>query len=981
MKGDPVDTQRIAALEDALSSSGFRGELTTDLASRVVNATDNSIYQILPAAVLYPRDGQDLVRLMQALCCPAFESLKLYPRGGGTSTNGQSLGAGVVVDSSRHMRRVLDYDRDTGKVRVEPGLVRDALNEFLEPFGRLFAPHVSTTDRATLGGMVSNDSSGKGSLVYGKTSDHVAAIEVVLPDAGQVTLERAGASRRDARTDEIREAVGRALAPYADEIRRRFPDMTRGFTGYNLLEARDEADEVDLVKLFAGSEGTLGLIESITLETVPIPARTVLIVLLYPSHDAGLRAIPALLARHPTAIEFIDDVTLGAALASPFADDVRTVLGIETARSTLAANFFELTGDDESVLERQVEALLESFASTSSATTRPTGWRVVRDREQIARVWEVRRACQGLLAGFDESRRATAFIEDAAVPPERLADFVAELSALLKARGVSFGMYGHADVGCVHVRPLMDLTDANERGLVRELSDAVFELTEKYGGLLWGEHGKGFRGEYSEATIGPDLYGVMRRIKSVFDPANRMNPGKIASPEGERLPLVALDTVPMRGQFDERLEPSMRREYAGVLRCDGNGACFGRHADVALCPSYQATGDRRLSPKGRAGMLREWLDARSSGDAARTRIAGAAAREVLDTCLACKACRGGGCSGRVDIAQMKAQFLAEYHRDHRRPAADFLVGSLERLVPVVDRLSMFGLNRLTNRGFVRHAMAAGLGLVDLPAQRSRRDFRRRLRALDVETSDVSALLRVPDADRRRTVVIVQDCFTSYFDTRALIAQLALVRELGFEPVLLAYREGGKPLHVKGFLGRFRHVAARHARDLAALHGAGLTLLGVDVATTLMYRHEYVDTLQDCPIFGVSLLSEWLETVELPTRSSAGLRYTLMQHCTERSLVPETAVQWARIFRKIGMDVRLVPAGCCGMSGLFGHEAAHQAISTTLYERRWRKVVESEAGDRLIATGYSCRSQVRRLSGMRALHPAEALLQHLATTAQ
>lgn len=969
-----VDATSLAYL-NTLRKAGFLGEVASGSGHRIACSTDNSIYQIMPQGVVYPRNGDDISLVMKVAQTPDFEKIRLFPRGGGTSTNGQSLGAGIIVDTSRHMRNIIDYDVATGLVRVEPGLVRDQLIAFLKPYGRFFAPHVSTTSRATLGGMVSNDSSGKGSVVYGKTSDHIHSIELTLPNGADIDVGQIAAkdiAQLKGPIGPLAHQIARILAPHADDIRTRFPEMKRGFTGYNMKEACTAAGGLNLPKLIAGSEGTLGLIKSITLRTEPIPTHTVLAVLVYASHETGLRAIPDLLNARPHAIEFIDDKILGAALRSPFASDVKDVLGIDQGSEGLAAHFFEMSEDDEGVLEARLAALLEHLKRIPDKSLRPIAVKVLRNPDQITRVWEIRRACQGLLAGFDKNKRAVAFIEDCAVPPENLADFVAELEEILKTRNIPLGMYGHADVGCVHIRPLMNLNSEDERRQIREISDAVFDLTRKYGGLIWGEHGKGLRGEYSEQVIGSDLFKVMQQIKGAFDPQNRMNPGKIARPYGDTGPLLALDGVRMRGAYDEQVAPDLSESFANILRCDGNGACFNQDDSLPFCPSYKATGDRRLSPKGRAMLLREWARVRSLGDDQAADVLTGELNEVLGTCLACKACAGAACPAAVDIPQMKSQFLDWYHTKKKRPFSDRFVANLERLAPVMDRLGGSNFNAVQALEPVKHVMAKGVGLVDLPQLRNRRTFLKKLHALGVQTMSVKKLLGAPNLDRGKTVVIVQDCFTSFYDADVLLAQIELVQKLGFHPVVLAYREAGKPLHVRGFLDRFTQVARRNAQDLYALDQAGFCLVGVDGATTLMYRHEYPETLPNCPDFKVLLLSEWLVKIDLPGLQ-ADNTFTLIQHCTERSLTPESAGQWATIFKEVGIEVKILKAGCCGMSGLFGHETAHQEISNTLYDQNWRDVVTTATDETLVATGYSCRSQVKRLSHVRALHPAQVLL--------
>ncbi len=963
-----VDATTLAYLEE-LRREGLVGECASDLANRVVSSTDNSIYQIMPQAVLYPKSSDDLDLIMRVANRDAFKSLKFYARGGGTSTNGQSLGPGVVVDTSRHMRGILEFDPDTGNIRVEPGLIRDKLNDFLKPHGRFFAPHVSTTNRATIGGMVSNESSGKGSVVYGKTSDHVVSVECVLPNGDVAEL----GTETDPASNHLTQQIDETLAPHHDGIRARFPDLKRGFTGYNLKHARDKDGTLNLAKLISGSEGTLALIKSITLKTEPISAHTALVVLTYESHDAGLRAVPGLLSFKPHAIEFIDDKIMGAALRSPFADDVCDVLGIEGDTENTAAHFFEMSDDDVDVLQTRLTEFAQNLENLPQAT-RPAGFRVVSAPQDIARVWEIRRACQGLLAGFDKNKRAVAFIEDCAVPPENLADFVSELEETLDALNIPLGMYGHADVGCVHIRPLMNLNAADERRQIRVISDAVFELTQKYGGLLWGEHGKGMRGEYSEEVIGPELYNVMRKIKGIFDPDNRMNPGKIARPLDDPEPVLPLDAVPMRGAFDQDVVPDLAEPFANALRCDGNGACFNLDDDVPFCPSYKATDDRRQSPKGRASLLRTWVRERSLGNENGAQSVAEELHNTLDTCLSCKSCAGAGCPARVDIPEMKSLFLDWFFSTRRRPLSDHIVSRLETLAPLLDRFGGI-LNAAQSFGAVQRIVEHGLGLVDLPKLRNRRTFLRRQAQLGVPTLTVQDILSLPKEQRDETVVVVQDCFTTFYDADVVLAQLELIQKLGYKPVLLAYRPGGKPLHVRGFIDRFEGVAKAQARDLAKLHAAGFTLVGVDSATTLLYRQEYPAHLRGCPDFEVALLSEWLSSIDLPRARSTEV-YTMIQHCTERSTTPSTTQQWVDAFDRVGVFLEIINTGCCGMSGLFGHEARNRSMSEALYNENWRDIVSATPAHKLIATGYSCRSQVKRFSGETTLHPAQALLEVL-----
>lgn len=966
---EPVSEQ-VRAYLAILAASGFTGDVAADRASRLVSATDNSIYQIAPQAILFPRSGEDMAEIIRVANQPEFKSLRFYARGGGTSMNGQPLGSGVVIDTSRHMRRVLELDLERRLVKVEPGLVRDALIDFLKPHGYFFPPHVTTTSRATIGGMVSNDSSGKGSLIYGKTSHHIEALEVILPDGRE--MEITARSSADTNDPFVR-GLSDIIAPHHDEIDRVFPRLTREFTGYNLQGARERNGTLHLTRLIAGSEGTLCLIKSVTCRITPLPTHSVLVAVRYASHEAGLRAVPNLLVAQPSAIEFIDGTILAMAEESSFAADMRKVLGSKPGdKKPGAVHFVEFVANGQEELEQRLDGFLLQLKAHAGEPGAAIGWRVAREADEIARIWAMRRACQGLLKSLENGKKAVAFVEDCVVPPENLADFVSDLQKTLQERNIEVGMYGHADVGCVHVRPALDLTSEGHRRQVREISDAVFALTQKYGGLLWGEHGKGLRSEFSEKVLGPHVFGLMCEVKHHFDPDNRMNPGKVAVPSGAGEKIIRLDAVPLRGHFEQQIDPGLRQAFANAVRCNGNGACFNLDRATPLCPSYKATGDRRYSPKGRAEVLREWIRVRSVDDCDDKELE-AMSRDVfgvMSTCLSCKSCSGPGCLFRIDVPTMRSRFLEWYYQRNVRPLSDRVVAGLEWIAPVLARAPRL-VNSIQSLRAVRALAAQTLRLVDLPELSVSR-LRDGLKKLGVREMPVNAILSLSEKARENLVVVVQDCFTSFYDTKTALAQIELVKALGYQPVVLSYRQGGKPLHVQGFLRRFDRIARKNATDFAALAAAQLPLVGVDVATTLMYRHEYeeVDALGGS--FRVLLLSEWLSGIELP-RVTSDHEYMLLQHCTEKSLHPQTTGQWISIFENMGLRVDVVESGCCGMAGLFGHEEANQGISRTLYDQSWRDVVEQAEEGKILATGYSCRSQAKRMSHVRPKSPAETLL--------
>lgn len=949
---------------ETLRQHGFQGDIGDDYANRITFSTDNSIYQIFPEAVIFPRDGKDIATAMRLANQPEFEAICFHPRGGGTSCNGQSLGDGIVLDTSRHMRRILDFDLEARRVRLEPGVIRDQLNTFLHPHGMFFPPHVSTTNRATIGGMVSNDSSGKGSRVYGKTSAWIEALSLILPDGREVTVSTTSAP------EVLEQGISAILAPLRNEIREIFPTLSRGFTGYDLLNAMDEQGRVSLPAVLCGSEGTLALITEITCRVASLPPCSAVMAVGFSTLEAGLRAVPRLLEADPSAIEFLDDKILSLVRGSDFDALAARLWGDGTAPPN-ALHFVEFEAASMDELRKQMNllhALLDNMDAAQGLVSRTEAI----DAAEVAAIWNLRKACQGLLLSQQGQRRAQPFIEDFVVPPEALADFIKDLRGDLASEGVDVGMFGHADVGVIHMRPLLDMRDSMDRARIRSISDAVNRLTIRYGGLFWGEHGKGFRGEYAEDILGPRLNKAMAEIKQLFDPLNRLNPGKIASPAGKP-GILKLDAPPMRGSYDEKIDPATLDGFTRALHCNGNGNCFGLAVAEPLCPSYRATGDRRFSPKGRAGLLREWLRLRAAQDDKALAAMVPGLKESLDNCLSCKACAGGGCPVRVDIPEMRASFLEWYHQRHRRPLLHHLLRRLEPSLPWLAHLAPVA-NPVMHNPVTAWFLQRTLGLKDLP-RLDGMAFARGLRKLGIRTMTSAQILT---QSHRPEVVVVQDPFVPYFDARAGLTQVALLQQLASDVAVMTWRPSGKVLHVTGQLHAFRATAMRLAQDLAQLSGAGITLVGLDPPTTLMLRDEYRHAIGlSC---AVMTMEEWI--AQLPegrirtTTDTDPQTYRLAQHCTARALAPDSTATWVSVFRRFGLDLRVEATGCCGMAGLFGHEIANQKTSQTLYEQNWRRLVEDPAAGPLLATGFSCRCQSERLSGIYPEHPAEALLRWL-----
>lgn len=927
-----AEADALAALGPALRQAGFRGAVETDSALREAMSTDNSVYRIRPDLIVAPMDAADTARLVAVMDQPPFRAIPLTPRGGGTGTNGQSLNTGVVVDTRRHMHRLLHLDARDGWADVESGLVLDDLNAQIAESGWFFAPETSTSTRCTIGGMVSTDASGKGSRIYGKTSDNLLGLEIACPEgllfSGDAAPDWAApmlaAAERAARQ-------GRAAFVAAT------PDLNRRFTGYDLERACPETGGFEWWRLFPGSEGTLAPITRIRVKLRRIEAEKRLILAGFEGFRAALSAAVPLGQGAPTAVEVMDDRTQRLAAEAGLLADLPP--GLRAAG--IAPVFIEVNGDSPEAVESRVAAIQKILKGLPGL--RAT--HLAQDREAIRSLWAVRSAGVGLLGRTAGRARPVAFVEDAVVPPENLAAFLDDFLAVLDGFGLNYGIYGHADVGCLHVRPALDTDRDTDRAVLQEVSDAVFALTRKHGGIFWGEHGKGVRGAYLRDWIGKQAYGALQGVKAAFDPAGRMNPGKLVAPPEALMGIATTPFRPFNAPDGDGLEKA--------FRCNGNAQCLSYAASVAMCPSFKATADLRHSPKGRADALRAWHGARDTEPPEALARREADLHAVLDGCLGCKAC-ATACPVQVDIPDMKALFLETYHRRNRRSLSDRMTLLAERLSPQLLRLApvaapLWPLMRSLTQRLV--------GLVDLPARLAGRLPR------GLYLSEAALSRRQPEG----RVILAQDWFTALFDEAAQRQAVAGLRALGYRPRLLPMRPGGKAAFAAGDLKGFRRLATRQAALLTRAAETGAPILALDPAFGMMLRQEYRRAGLKVP--PVQMPQQFLAAEIAAGRSFPQARERcarLLGHCTEASADPGSLKDWHAVFAALGVTLETPRTGCCGMAGLYGHQRRHQAVSASLFAASWSEQVDERLPT--AAAGFSCRSQAERLADRTLTHP-------------
>ncbi|EGT5680622.1 FAD-binding oxidoreductase [Cronobacter turicensis] len=1006
----PGLVQTVLNFLQALEQQGFTGDTATNYADRLTMATDNSIYQLLPDAVIFPRSTADVALMARLAAEPRFKSLIFTPRGGGTGTNGQALNQGIVVDMSRYMNRIIEINPEQGWVRVEAGVIKDQLNEYLKPYGYFFSPELSTSNRATLGGMINTDASGQGSLVYGKTSDHVLGVRAILL-GGDILDTQAMPTALAEELGRAQTSLGRVYHTVLERCREqralileKFPKLNRFLTGYDLRHVfNDSLSEFDLTRILCGSEGTLAFITEARLDITPLPKVRRLVNVKYDSFDSALRSAPFMVEAQALSVETVDSRVLNLAREDIVWHSVSELITDVPDKTMLGLNIVEFAGDDEALIDQRVEALcarLDEFMAQAQGGI--IGWQVCRDLAGVERIYAMRKKAVGLLGNAKGLAKPIPFAEDTCVPPEHLADYIAEFRALLDGHGLSYGMFGHVDAGVLHVRPALDMCDPQQEVLMKRISDEVVALTARYGGLLWGEHGKGFRAEYSPAFFGETLYDELRRIKAAFDPDNRLNPGKICAPYGLDAPMMKVDAV-KRGTFDRQIPLAVRTSWRGAMECNGNGLCFNFDVKSPMCPSMKITSNRIHSPKGRATLVREWLRLLSDRGVdplalekalpqkraslrsliERTRNSWHADRgeydfshevkEAMSGCLACKAC-STQCPIKIDVPEFRSRFLQLYHTRYLRPVRDHLIATVESYAPLMARAPKT-FNFFMSQPWVRTLSERHIGMVDLPLL-STPTLQQQLVGHRSAGMTLEELERLPEAEKARTVLVVQDPFTSYYDAQVVADFVRLCEKLGFQPVVLPFSPNGKAQHIKGFLQRFARTARKTADFLNRVAALGMPLVGVDPALVLCYRDEYKQTLGEARgEFHVQLVHEWLTTAlaERPAAPVGGESWYLFGHCTEVTALPGTAGQWAAIFAKFGAKLEGVNVGCCGMAGTYGHEVKNHANSLGIYELSWHQAMQRLPRARCLATGYSCRSQVKRIEGSGVRHPLQALL--------
>ena len=921
-------------------------------------STDASVYQVEPLGVVFPESAGDVRRAVELA---GEGGTSVVVRGAGTSQSGQSIGRGVILDTSRGLDGVLDFDPEARRVVVEPGVVLDRLNAFLRPHGLFFPIDVATASRATLGGMAGNNSAGSRSVRYGHMVEHVRAIEAVLADGRRAEFRRdatPGAAPGGSLGADMRALYRRE----ADELARRVPDVPRHVAGYALHRLGRE--DSGLSDLLVGSEGTLALFTALELDLQPIPSVSALGVCRFDGTGEALAAVPAIVALQPTAVELFDATVLGLAAQMPSFERVLRQLGEAGRDRPRDILVVEFAGNDPDAVSASLSALESAMEGVAVGVAR------AESAALQGRIWALRKAGLNISMSRPAARKPLAFIEDCAIPLERLPEWYRRLTEIIDRHATHAVWYAHASVGCLHVRPALDLRDGDDVERLRAIAVDAFALAGELGGSHSGEHGDGWiRSEFLEPMLGSRLVSAFGEIKRRFDPDDRLNPGKIVDPPRMN------DASLLRARYGletRKLPTALDWEKWGgfspaVDMCNNNGTCLKRSPGV-MCPSFRATRDERHSTRGRANSLRLAL----SGQLGDDPWTSPELYEAMDLCLGCKACRRE-CPTGVDMARMKIEFLHRVRADRPLSPRERALAYLPRYAPLVSRVApLVNLrNRIAALARLGERMA-GLA-ADRPLPRwSSQPFARRWRRRDGEAPTAGG-------STQGRVALFVDTFTRYFEPEIGRAAVRVLSRAGWR--VEEASTAGRPLCCGrtflniGLVEEARVELDRTVRALGRFVARGIPVVGLEPSCLLTLRDE-LPALDSGPAAAevaarVRLLTEWLVEAEaldrldlapLPVR-----RARVHGHCHEKAFGADGPT--LDVLRAIpNLEVEAIPAGCCGMAGSFGYETEHADVSRRVAELELLPAVRALADDEwLVANGTSCRHQVADLADARGRH--------------
>ena len=966
-----------SALPDFLAAlqKHVNGALRTDKYSKLLYSTDASIYQVMPYGVLIPEHNDHVQAAVEL--AHQYE-IPILPRTAGSSLAGQAVNEALVVDMSRHLNEIVEVNQEERWVRVQPGIVLDELNIHLDQYGLLFGPDPASSNRAALGGIVSNNSTGSHSIMYGMTADHVLEMDVILSDGTKTHFSplTEHALEQCQKKNGLEGAIYRDIASLISDpsnqhiIQTATPRHWRRCGGYNLERMLDKGGAYkypqkpfgfNLSKLLCGAEGTFGVMTEITLNVVPKPTKTALAIVHFEQLKEALEAVPVILEVDPSAVELLDNLGLTMCRDVPQYARLMSSFIEGTPNCVLITEFY---GESDAELKAKVERLKEHLKKQRVNVSAVVS---AFDRQHQKDVWTVRKVGLGLLMSIKGDHKPIPFIEDAAVPVEHLAEYVTKVEAFCKDRDTQVAYYAHASAGCVHIRPLINAKEASEVAKLPEITGFSVDLLKGYGGSLSSEHGDGrARSQFNQQFFGPELYGLYQQTKQIFDPKGIMNPGMVvdARPMTEQLRYgSSYQVVQLQEHIDFSADMGFHR---AVEMCNGAGICRKRTTGT-MCPSFQVTREEEHSTRGRANMLRAAL----SGKLPAEELTGKRMYEVMDLCIECKACKAE-CPSSVDMAKIKFEFLAQYHGKNGTPLRTRFFGQIPRLTKLTSGFLAPIANWSLRLGLTKRILDFVMGISKY----------RTLPSFAPTPFTTWFKQRTIQQQDKPKVVLFNDTFNTYNSPEVAIAATEVLEAAGYQVVLSNHGCCGRPMISKGLVDQAREAARKTVEALAPFAKEGIPIIGLEPSCLLSLKDEYSYLLPEHPMVQVvaehavlfeNFVANHIENGSLELSFIDTPQQVLLHgHCHQKALVGTEAAKRA-LSLPTGYSVSEIDSGCCGMAGSFGYEKEHYTISKAMAERRLLPAIEASEEDTIVvAPGFSCRHQIKDGTGRTALHPAQVL---------
>ncbi len=938
-------------------------EIHTDLTTRILYSTDASIYKMLPLAVVIPKHYDDVLATVET--CIEY-GLPMLPRGGGSSLAGQTVGEAVVIDFTKYLDQVIDIDGPGRQVMVQAGRTLDLVNRAVARYGLMMGPDPASGNRATVGGIIGNNSAGAHSIVYGRVVDHIRSVRVVMADGRDVRFGPVSWDRipQLAQGDTLEAKLYRDLFPlirdHAALIDEQFPKYWRRSGGYNLdyLRRQLEGETFNFAPLIVGSEGTLGVILEAEFNLVPIPRHKGIAILHYDTREAAFEAVPGLLELQPSAIELIDDYLLRLTRASPaWSKRLTFVEG-----DPMVVYIVEFAGDEPGWIPDRMEALkrhLQKVGYTNPVVT-------ITDPAGMANVWEVRKAGLNLLLSMRGDAKPLPGIEDVGVPPENLAPYMKELWQAMADRGVVAAMYAHASASCVHVRPILSQKKKEDIDNLIALTTTAAHLAKKYGGVPSSEHGDGLARSYLNPDFfGPDIYNLFVQVKRAFDPDNLMNPHKVVDPLPPDQNLrygPDYRTIPLQPVLDWSYDGSYAQ---AVEMCNGAGVCRKLEVGV-MCPSFKALKDEMHSTRGRANLLRAALSGELPGGLDNPDL-----HEALDLCLGCKACKSE-CPSSVDMTKLKTEALAQHYQAHRPPLHKLVFGHIHELSRWGSAFAPLS-NWVMAFPPTRWAMKKAL---HIHPDRNFPRFHRK--TFSARFRDYRKQHLAPSSGRK--AILFVDTFTEYNEPEVGMAAVRVLEAAGVAVEITPAMTSGRPALSQGLVPYAKKAAAQVVAALLPHARAGVPIIGLEPSSLLTIRDDYPDLLpgDDARLVAQSVLlfDEYLAQLleenprALPLKKT-NTHFLVHGHCHQKALVGEEPI-FKVLDAAPGAGATSTNAGCCGMAGAFGYDADHFEVSKAIAHDRLIPSIQQHKNSVIVANGTSCRHQIIELTGREAVHLAVAL---------